>query len=378
MGWNNITGDAKILPTAGNLNEIRFEDGKPRKLRILLRDGEQPYSYLEHILENDVVVGGKTERSFRTVRCAKTSKQPNAICPLCDGQQARRRVRNASNCWDYDNNCVQKLNAGDGVWTPIATTRKLGIDILGVDWAVMRTGQGRNDTEYTATNLGQTPFQLPEGVELFDIEEEYRPGTIEEMQVAVEGVGLTWEFICTPPELEFPASVQEALEHVMPNGKYKDQTFKQIWESDMSPKGMINFLATKSDRISKEKACAQVILVNLGGANIEGVPRFTGGNAPATPNPTPAAPKPAATKSAQPANPAPPTPAAPAPADTTNAAERTAKITEINNIFSTGEKYTKGGFEVIIAAMKAAGNGKTNIQDFTDTELDTLLASCKE
>lgn len=366
MGWDNITGDAKILPSAGGINEIRFEDGKPKKLRILLRDGEQPYSYLEHILENDTIEGGKTVHNFRTVRCAKTTANPTAYCPLCDGQRSRRRMRSVTNCWDYDSNTVQKLNAGDGVWTPIATTRKLGIDILGVDWAVMRTGQGRNDTEYTATNLGQTPFQLPEGSELFNIEVDYAPATIEEMQVAVEAVGLTWDFITNPPQIEYPATLEEALAHVMPNGKWKDQTFKQIWEADMSPKGMINFLATKSDRITKEKACAQVILVNLGGANIDGVPRFGAGNVSA----------PAPTNTAAPA----PTNTAPAaPTTAPNAGgDKTAKITKINNIFSTKEKFTKGGFEVIMNAMKAAGNGKTNISEFTDTELDALLKLCEE
>lgn len=372
MGWDNITGDAKILPSAGGVNEIRFEDGKPKKLRILLRDGEQPYSYLEHILDNDTVEGGKTVHHFRTVRCAKTTANPTAYCPLCDGQRSRRRMRSVANCWDYESNTVQKLNAGDGVWTPIATTRKLGIDILGVDWAVMRTGQGRNDTEYTATNLGATPFQLPESNTLFDIEADYAPATIEEMQTAVEAVGLTWDFVTTPPQMEYPNSLEEALAHVMPNGKWKDQTFKQIWEADMSPKGMINFLATKSDRITKEKACAQVILVNLGGANIDGVPRFGAGNAPAAPAGNSHAP--AQTSNQPTANAA----NAGSPAASAPIGDKTAKITAINNIFSTKEKFTKGGFEVIMNAMKTAGNGKTNISEFTDAELDALLKLCEE
>ena len=42
MGWDNITGDAKIIPSSGNMNEVRFESGKPKKIRLLLREGEQP------------------------------------------------------------------------------------------------------------------------------------------------------------------------------------------------------------------------------------------------------------------------------------------------------------------------------------------------
>ena len=204
MGWDNITGDAKILPSSGNMNEIRFESGKPKKIRILLREGEQPYSYLEHTLEVEKIENGQTVRVFRTIRCAKTANNPNAYCPLCDGQQLKRRARNASNVWDYDTGTVQKLNAGDSVWKPIATTRKLGVNILNCDWAIMKSGQTRNDTEYATTNLGESPFQLPADVQLFDIEHEYAPHTVEEMKAIVESCGVSWESVITPPELQFP------------------------------------------------------------------------------------------------------------------------------------------------------------------------------
>ena len=135
MSWDNITGDAKILPGGGNggVDEIKFEPGKPVRVRLILRDGEQPYSYLEHAIEADTIgQDGKPTRVFRTIRCPKTSSNPNAYCPICEGQRFRRRVRNAANVWDYEQNKVQKLNAGDGIWKPIATTRKMGVDVLNV------------------------------------------------------------------------------------------------------------------------------------------------------------------------------------------------------------------------------------------------------
>lgn len=54
MGWSNITGDESIIPstTGGNLNEIKFETDKAAKIRLMLRDGEEPYSYLEHCIED--------------------------------------------------------------------------------------------------------------------------------------------------------------------------------------------------------------------------------------------------------------------------------------------------------------------------------------
>lgn len=360
MGWDNITGDSSILPnTSGNQDEIKLESGKTKKVRLLLPNGAEPYSYLEHCLEVETVENGQRVRTFRTIRCPKTSKNPNAPCPLCDGQQVRRRVRHACNVFDYDLGKVQKLNAGEQVFKTIATTRKMGVDILGVDWGIMKSGTDRNDTTYTITNLGASQFDYNAeqmGV-LFDIEADYQPVTIDDMRAIVESAGGNWNELITPPALVFP-TLQEALAHKMPNGKYKDQTFQQIWDADKSPRGFIAYLALKSERQNDEKAAAQVIYARLGGANIPGVPMDD-----TTPAPTPA-----------PQNVATPTPVAPAQTATP---DRQNKIAEINKVFTTNEKYVKGGFNTIIDTLKKFGNGKTNIQDFTDAELDELLKGCQ-
>lgn len=375
MGWDNITGDAKILPSIGNMNEVRFESGKPKKIRLLLREGEQPYSYLEHALEVEKVEGGQTTRVFRTIRCAKTANNPGAHCPLCEGQQLKRRSRNAVNVWDYESGTVQKLNAGDSVFKPMATTRKLGVDILAVDWAIMKSGQTRNDTEYATTNLGASAFQLPADAQLYDIEQEYRPHTIDEMKAIVESCGVAWESVITPPELAFP-SLQDALAHVMPNGQHKDKTFKQMWDEDPSPRGMINFLATKSNRITPEKAAAQVIMVNLGGANIPGVPKYgANGAVEVTSTPAPVIKPQTQVQTAITPAPAPATVQASAPAVTSNG--RQDKINKINTLLSTNQKFIKGGFTVIIDTMKKVSGGKTNIADFSDAELDAMIKECE-
>lgn len=373
MGWDNITGDAKILPSIGNMNEVRFESGKPKKIRLLLREGEQPYSYLEHALEVEKVEGGQTTRVFRTIRCAKTANNPGAHCPLCEGQQLKRRSRNAVNVWDYESGTVQKLNAGDSVFKPMATTRKLGVDILAVDWAIMKSGQTRNDTEYATTNLGASAFQLPADAQLYDIEQEYRPHTIDEMKAIVESCGVAWESVITPPELAFP-SLQDALAHVMPNGQHKDKTFKQMWDEDPSPRGMINFLATKSNRITPEKAAAQVIMVNLGGANIPGVPKY-GANGAVEVTSTPAPVIKPQTQVQTAITPASATIQASAPVVTSNG--RQDKINKINALLSTNQKFIKGGFTVIIDTMKKVSGGKTNIADFSDAELDAMIKECE-
>lgn len=389
MSWEAITGEAPILPSGGgNADEVRFESGKAKRLRLLMPADGQPYSYLEHCIEIEKFENGQTVRTFRTVRCPKTTMNPNAHCPLCDGQKARRRVRHVCNVWDYEQNKVQKLNAGESVFKPIATARKMGADVLAMDWAVMKTGTDRNDTEYTATNLGPSHFQLPDGVMLFDVVADYAPHSVEEMKAIVESAGGDWNDITTPPALVYP-TLQQALSHVMPNGKYKGQTMEQIWNADKSPRGMINFLATKSDRISPEKAAAQVIMVRLGGATIPGVPTSDGQampmNQPAqqTPQNTPTASTQSQTQ-AQASAPAQQTPAqptqpqAPVGQGVAQTNERQEMIRKINTAFSTVDRFKKGGFNLIIDEMKKYGNGKTNITDFTDDELSALLKACEQ
>lgn len=366
MSWDNITGDSSIIPSSnGGADEIKMESGKTKKVRLLLPDGSEPYSYLEHCLEVETFDNGQMVRTFRTIRCPKTTKNPNAYCPLCDGQQVRRRVRHACNVFDYDQGKVQKLNAGEQVFKTIATTRKMGVNILGVDWGILKSGQDRNDTTYTVTNLGASQFEYNEEQmgSLFNIEADYQPVTVEEMQAIVESAGGNWQALITPPALVFP-TLQQALDHKMPNGKYKDQTFKQIWEADKSPRGFISYLALKSERQNDEKAAAQVIYARLGGANIPGVPMEDGAQ--------PTESKPAPATNSQPAQ----TPQQSAPAPATG--DRAQKINEINGIFSSNKKYVDGGFNLIIETLKKFGNGKTNIQDFNDTELDALLKGCKE
>lgn len=382
MSWDNITGESRIIPGGNGGNEVILESGKPKKIRLVLRDGEQPYSYLEHCLEVEKIEGGQVVRTFRTIRCPQTTKNPNAYCPLCEGQQVRRRTRHVSNVWDYDSGRIQKLNQGDSVFRPIATTRKLGVDVTSVDWAIMKTGEGRNDTEYTVTNLGPSEFVLPADAILYNLEEDYMPHSLEEMRSIVEGAGGDWEKLIVPPKLIYP-TLQEALEHVMPNGRYKDQKFKDIWEQDKSNRGMIYFLGIKSDRVSPEKAAAQVILHNLGGINI---PELANGvtqtqQTPSSASQTPMNNVPQGIQMSAPVTTPTPTPVpatTPKPVQSNNTNSRQDKINKLNTIFSTKEKFVKGGFQVIIETMKSVSNGKTNIVDLTDAELDDLVAVCEK
>lgn len=370
MSWSNVTGESNILPSSGYgvQDEIKFESGKSNRVRLILKDQDEPYSYLEHCLEIESMEGGQLTRTFRTIRCPKTHFNPTASCPLCDGQQVRRRIRHACNVWSYDEGKMMKLNAGEGVFKPIATTMKMGVDVLNVDWAILKTGTDRNSTEYSATNLGPSSFTLPPDAPYYDMSKEYAPHSIEEMKAIVESAGGDWDKLIKPQPLTYP-SLADALEHEMPNGKYKGKKMRDIWEADKSSRGMISFLALKSDRSSPEKAAAQVILARLGGVHIDGVPTQDGeqmsNNTPQT-NKTPE----------QPSNNTNTPPINPPQQDVST--DRAEKIQKINQLLSTKKKYIDGGYNEILNTMKACTDGaKTNIVDFTDAELDKMLNMCE-
>lgn len=390
MSWDNITGNASILPSVSGGNEVILEENKPKRIR-LINDGSQPYSFFQHSLEAEVMENGQLVKTFRTVNCAKTAKNPLAPCKLCDGQKAKRRVRHATNAWDYDVAGVRKLAAGEDTFKPIGTIRTLGQDIYGMDFAITKTGKGR-DTSYSVVSLGLTPFALPANVALFDIENEYRPHTEEEMRSIVEGIGLSWQDLITPPDPVYPASLQEALSHIMPNTKYKGQTIGQIWDAN---RGMIDFLS-KSNRVSYEKSCAQVVLVSLGGIHIEGVPNYSLNNVTSTPSipmpvtpvvnviPSPVQVTPVVNTTPTPVQVtpiqvAPVANVTPAPVQVSNGADRQTKIDQINTQLQTNQKFVNGGYQAIIGVMQeaTAPNNKVSIVEFTDSELDKMLALCQ-
>lgn len=361
MGWGNITGDEQLIPSNGS-NEVILESGKVKKVRLLLQSGEEPYSFFQHTMEVERVENGQTVRTFRTVNCAKTKKTPYANCPLCNGQQLQRRIRHAAPVWDYDTQSVKFLTGGQSIWEPIVTLKKMGIDPSTVDFAIMRSGQGRNDTSYSVQNMGASAFVLPEGTVIPNAEDEYRSHSEDEMKSMVESLGMVWANVIVPPPLKYQGSLQEALSHIVPNGKYKNQTMQQIWDTN---RGMVEYFAN-SNRITPEKSAAQIIMVALGGASIEGVPNYSGGSAqnPAQttvqPAPNPAAPT--------------PTPTQPAPAQS---GDKQLKINKINTLLAS-PKIASAGYNKIIDLMKSAGNGKTQIAEFSDAELDTMIKLCEE
>jgi hypothetical protein len=365
MSWGVVNGTERMIPMGTN-NEMKIEVGKPKKFRLLLQPGEEPFSFFEHTIENEKTESGQTTSVFRTLTCPKCKDNPYAPSKLCDGQQAKRRVRHVANVWDYELGQVKILKGGDSIWKPIGTLVSMGVDVTKLDFVATRTGTGRNDTEYSVVNLGPSMTPLPDGISLIDVRAEYTPATEEQMISTIQSAGLNWNAYIIPPAIQYPASLKDALAHVVPNTKYKGQSMGQIWENN---KGMIDFFA-KSNRVTPEKAAAQVILVALGGAQIDGVPNYANGNTPA---PTTYQPAPTAQGAPAPAS----TPSAPAQTPSAPSADRQAKIQEINKLLTTQDKFKKGGYQVMMDTMKQASNGKTSINEFTDAELDKMVTLCK-
>lgn len=375
LGWGVVNGDERIIPQSG-VREMKLESGKPKRVALL---GSAPYSFFQHSLESEKIENGQVTTMFRTVNCPKTKDNPNAHCPLCDGQQARRRIRHSIAVWDYENNEATLLTNGDDVFKPMGTMGKMGMDPGTMDWVVSKSGTTKNDTTYSSVNMGpkQLPA-LPDGTDIPDPIMTYKPNTVDEMKTLVESMGLNWNSLIVPPPVQYPESLQEALDHVIPNTKYKGQTMKQVWDTN---KGMIEFFA-KSNRISEEKGCAQVILVALGGVQIDGVPNYANGgkviqNSQPTVNPPvvnpPVNSQPTNDTTVNPPINNQPTSAPSATAD----GDRQAKIQQINECLQSNEKFVKGGYTVIMETMKEASGGKTSINDFTDTELDKMIELVK-
>ena len=427
MGWDNITGDENILPSTGGGNEIIVEEGKAKNIRLILRPNEEPYSFFQHGTQ---ITTSDGKNSYKVIgNCPKTKANPYAPCPLCDGQQIRRRVRHACNAWDFDDNKLKKLCHGEDVFKPIGTIKKMGQDVTAMNWMITRSGTGR-DTSYAVMSMGVAPFTLPEGTVLYDIEQEYAPTPIEVMKQNVEAAGLRWEDVIVPPPIEYPASLEAAMSHVMPNTKHKGKTLGELWATE---KGMVEFLA-RSTRMSPEKGAAQVILVALGGMQIPGVPNYANGGAVYTPpqqqvqqpqyNATPPPPPPTqqyqhpcgsfnamnTTPPAAPSTPAvpqvdttppaatiniggtpaTPPPATPPPANTqppqTGAPlgvatiDRQQVINEINDMLQTVPAIIAGGYQLVVDMLKQASapNNKVMINDFTDAELISLKQLCEQ
>jgi hypothetical protein len=273
MSWGNIMGTETILPKSGNSDEVIFESGKAKMLTVLLPRGSEPHSFFQHIFEYEMVdtqTGARTP-AIKVVNCRKTKADPYAYCPLCEGQQVRRRIRHAAEVYDHELKQVKILAAGETVWKPIATIAALpGTDLLNLQFLISKTGQTRNDTNYAVTSM---PLQmaLPAGIQLRDMTMLYPPTSIEEMRATAESLKMNWDLLIVPPPIKYFTTLEAALAHKVPNTKYKGQTMQEIYQNN---KGMIEFFAN-SNRVSEEKAAAQMILVAYEGANIPGVPVFS-------------------------------------------------------------------------------------------------------
>lgn len=325
--------------------------------------------------------------------------------------------------YDYDEQAIKILEAGNQVWEGIQVLHNAGKDLSARDIIITKKGAGRQ-TEYTVTDLDPTPLAVNIDIlEKPDITSRYTPPTYEQVLEDLRTLGFT-----NPEEIfqTRPLSYEEAATVKVPFGKNKDKTLGEVYNTDSQ---YLLFLATKIDREDIKEA-ARVVCNTLMGTNYELV-----GIAPSMDEVSYVAPTPAQEQSqtaqtpppptqapmehvdaagnkyhlinnqwvlVQPAMPTPPPPVAPPmslvppvapppvqaqetpvppvpPVAPNNAMafDRNAVIAEINQIFETNPKYKD--FMLIINVMKEASapNGKTSINEFTDQELQRLLSLIK-
>ena len=345
MAWNMIGQTQKESGKKGTSVIVKIEDKK--RLRLLLNETNgEPVSFWSYSISTPAdgyrtwISPAKDEDFFGTNR--------NIF---------RLRPVHAGLVYDYDEKEVKILEAGNQIWEGIKLLHEAGKDLNGRDIIIIKTGSGRS-TEYKVTDCDPTP--MPKGLESLErpsIEERYQAPTFEQVLEDLRGMGFT-----NPAEIfeTKPLAYEVAKETVVPFGKFKGRTLKEIVSLEST---YVTFLATKIDRAGVKES-ARVVSNTVMGTQYE-----LSGTTPTMEEVSFVAPNSGevARDINPPSNPKPQTSKPKA-----SGGSREAVIAEINNAFETQDQYKD--FMKIIEAMKKASapHGKTSINDFTDEELAKL------
>jgi hypothetical protein len=171
MPWINESATG-----SGGGNNIILEVNKPRRVRILHDMEESPLKMFFHSVPADQDLG----RKYQTVLC--NGRYNN--CSMCIANDAPNfvnakngekpypyKVTYMINVYDYDTTSVKIFMQGSSMFESlegIATSRG---SFMQYDVELLKSGQGRFNTNYSATPLNDSPFDMT-GVNKFDLEAE--------------------------------------------------------------------------------------------------------------------------------------------------------------------------------------------------------------
>ena len=271
------------------------------------------------------------------------------------------KATHAGLVYDYDEQAIKILEAGNSIWEAIKDLVEAGKDLSGRDIIITKKGTGRSTT-YSVVDCDPTP--APAGLDTMDrpdLEARYVPVTKEEVLEDLRALGFT-----NPEQIftKVPIDPKVAMTFPIPFGKHKGVTLQQLISVDVK---YMSFLCTKIDR-QDVKNYARVVSNALLGTAYE-----VGGASPSMEQLDFKAPEEGADQT-------------PPPAQEQQQSqeqqsegtrplvddERNKLIDSINKAFETDPTYKD--FMKIIDAMKQASapNMKTSINEFTMDELVKL------
>ena len=269
------------------------------------------------------------------------------------------KATHAGLVYDYDEQAIKILEAGNSIWEAIKDLVEAGKDLSGRDIIITKKGTGRSTT-YSVVDCDPTP--APAGLDTMDrpdLEARYVPTTKEEVLEDLRALGFT-----NPEQIftKVPIDPKVAMTFPIPFGKHKGVTLQQLISVDVK---YMSFLCTKIDR-QDVKNYARVVSNALLGTAYE-----VGGASPSMEQWDFKAPEEGADQTPPPAQEQAPVQEQPKPQPSVDN-ERNKLIDSINNAFETDPTFKD--FRKIIDPMKQASapNMKTSINEFTMDELVKL------
>jgi hypothetical protein len=247
MSWDLI-GNTNTNSGSSTSDLIKLENGK--RIRLLLPT-EGPTLHWTRAISTP-------SNDYRTW---VTGKGDEDFFSINDGVFRPRPVF-VGYAWDYSENKVGILEAGNQIWESILVLHKAGKDLNGRDIIINVKGEKRS-TEYTVVDSDPSPFPYDTQTLTYpDITARYLPVTKESVLLDLKEMGFT-----NPEELFTPKTVSfEEAKHVKVTfGKHKDKTLEQVYQQDSQ---YILFLATKIDRMDIKES-AKVVANQLLGTSFE-------------------------------------------------------------------------------------------------------------
>lgn len=352
----------------GDKKKVRFVfDGQIKKPDSTIVQGTaMPFSSWWHKINEDKIIG----RKYHGWLCIGEFRN----CPLCIENAAHTahiqgKVKNADrkwqlqkktyvNVWSYADNAMMILAAGKELWESCQGLEGIKGNIDTYDVIIARTGTGFN-TKYNAYPDNSTPFVLPQGHYLYDMEAETAASDRPEAELREI---LSGEFDTKMGSLdqaklaEGGAPLGRAAGVIVNFGQYAGKTLGQIAAENFA---YVAWLASNSHDATVAMAAKELMSANQ-------TPPVAPPAQPAPPAQTYQAPPPAV-------NPFEAAQAAQAAAGTAPPAlTRDALKKQATDIAMSKPEYRDP--MKLAGKMKEASGGSMDINSFTEVQLQKLIA----